>query len=108
MHEYVDVLHRPGQCDITSHVDFEALGKAFEGAGARAHGPVQQGPFLDAMGLDLRAERLSRSASRRQVRGLEAAVKRLASREEMGELFKVMAVSGKDSPVPAPFEGLSV
>lgn len=105
-HKHVDVLHQPGMCDITSHVDFEALGNAFEGAGCVTHGPVPQGPFLEAMGLHTRAERLSVNANRRQVRAIEAAVKRLASREEMGELFKVLAVAHKDAAVPAPFEGL--
>jgi NADH dehydrogenase [ubiquinone] 1 alpha subcomplex assembly factor 7 len=105
-HEYVDILHRPGMCDLTSHVDFAALGAACKQAGAKVHGIVPQGPFLDAMGLDLRVERLARSATRRQVRAIESAVKRLASREEMGELFKIMAISAPDNPVPAPFEGL--
>ncbi len=106
-HSYVDIFNRPGLCDITSHVDFAALGTVFENAGAVVHGPVPQGPFLDAMGLDLRVERLIKNATRRQVRAIEAGVKRLASREEMGELFKVMAVSGRNNPTPAPFEGLS-
>ncbi|MGI9482276.1 MAG: class I SAM-dependent methyltransferase [Hyphomicrobiales bacterium] len=106
-HQYAEILHRPGYCDITSHVDFEALGKAFQRSGASVFGPVSQGPFLDAMGLDVRAERLSRDANRRQARAIEAAVTRLASRQEMGELFKVMAVGAPGAPIPAPFEGLS-
>ncbi|MGI9371269.1 MAG: SAM-dependent methyltransferase, partial [Hyphomicrobiales bacterium] len=105
-HKYADVLHQPGLCDITSHVDFEALGTAFTAAGCATHGPVPQGPFLEAMGLHTRAERLCVSANRRQVRAIEAAVKRLASREEMGELFKVLAVAHQGAAVPAPFEGL--
>ena len=106
-HGYVDVLHRPGQCDVTSHVDFESLARAFEAGGAKTHGPVPQGPFLHAMGLEVRAQKLKEKAMSRQRRLIDSAVERLAGREEMGGLFKVLAISHADCPMPAPFEGLS-
>ncbi len=106
-HGYVDVLHRPGHCDVTSHVDFESLARAFEIGGAKTYGPVPQGPFLHAMGLEVRAEKLREKAMSRQKRLIDSAVERLAGREQMGELFKVMALTHPDCPMPAPFEGLS-
>ncbi len=106
-HGYVDVLHRPGQCDVTSHVDFESLGRAFEAGGAKAYGPVPQGPFLHAMGLEVRAEKLKEKAMSRQKRLIDNAVERLAGRDEMGALFKVLAITHADCATPAPFEGLS-
>ena len=106
-HGYVDVLHQPGQCDVTSHVDFESLGAALEAGGVKTYGPVPQGPFLHAMGLEVRAEKLKEKAMRRQKRLIDSAVERLASREQMGELFKVLAITHPDCPMPAPFEGLS-
>lgn len=106
-HGYVDILERPGHCDVTSHVDFETLGKAFETGGSKTYGPVPQGPFLHAMGLEIRGEKLRKKAKRRQVHLIDSAVERLAARNQMGELFKVMAVTHPDSPMPAPFEGLT-
>lgn len=106
-HGYVDVLHQPGQCDVTSHVDFESLARAFETGGAKAYGPVPQGPFLHAMGLEVRAQKLKEKAMSRQKRLIDSAVERLAGREQMGALFKVLAITHPDSPMPAPFEGLT-
>jgi len=106
-HGFVDVLHQPGHCDVTSHVDFESLARAFETGGAKTHGPVPQGPFLHAMGLEVRAEKLKEKAMSRQKRLIDSAVERLAGREQMGELFKVLAITHPDCPMPAPFEGLS-
>ncbi|MEM7428435.1 MAG: SAM-dependent methyltransferase [Pseudomonadota bacterium] len=106
-HGYVDILERPGQCDVTSHVDFEALAAEIEAGGAKTHGPVPQGPFLLSMGLQIRAEKLREKAMRRQARHIDSAVERLAAREQMGELFKVLAVTHPDYPTPAPFEGLT-
>ena len=106
-HGYVDVLHRPGQCDVTSHVDFESLARAFQAGGAKTYGPVPQGPFLHAVGLEVRAQKLKEKAMSRQKRLIDSAVERLAGRAQMGALFKLLAVTHPDCPMPAPFEGLS-
>lgn len=105
-HGYVDVLQRPGHCDVTSHVDFESLAAGFAAGGAKTYGPVPQGPFLHAMGLEVRAEKLREKAMKRQKQLIDSAVERLAGREQMGELFKVLAITHPDCPTPAPFEGL--
>ncbi|MEM8687480.1 MAG: SAM-dependent methyltransferase [Pseudomonadota bacterium] len=106
-HGYVDVLHRPGHCDVTSHVDFESLARRIEAGGSKTYGPVPQGPFLHAMGLEVRAEKLKEKAMSRQKRLIDSAVERLAGRDQMGALFKVLALTHPDCPIPAPFEGLS-
>ena len=106
-HGYVDVLHRPGHCDVTSHVDFDRLAESIEAGGAKTYGPVPQGPFLHAMGLEVRAQKLKEKAMSRQKRLIDSAVERLAGRDQMGALFKVLALTHADCPMPAPFEGLS-
>ena len=45
-HAFQDVLDSPGESDLTSHVDFEALGAALRDGGANVHGPLAQGAFL--------------------------------------------------------------
>ena len=86
------VLEDPGSADLTAHVDFAALAGAAEVAGARALGPVTQGVFLQRLGLAARAEALSRRATPAQARDVEAARRRLSDADQMGDLFKVLAV----------------
>ena len=72
-------------------------------AGAAVYGPVPQGPFLRAMGIDLRIARLLERATPDQRRELRAALFRLTDGGAMGELFKVLALAGPDAPPPPGF-----
>ncbi len=98
-HAFADVLEAPGESDLTAHVDFSALSRAARRAGATVAGPVTQGAFLLALGLLERAGRLGMNRSEDEREAIVAAVERLAGPAEMGELFKVMAVT---SGVPVP------
>ena len=53
-HQMVDPLASPGASDLSSQVDFRALAEAAHGAGAKVYGPVPQGPFLRALGIEVR------------------------------------------------------
>jgi SAM-dependent MidA family methyltransferase len=102
-HEYAAVLANPGEQDLTSHVDFEALADAAADAGALVTSTVTQGHWLNQLGIGARAAALtSKNAGRAEE--LAAAVHRLTARAEMGELFKVMALHGPSWPQPAGFE----
>jgi len=92
-HRFTPPLDVPGVADLTTHVDFAALGRAATAEGAGLHGPVDQRDFLFALGLRERAERLGRDASQTQRDAITAAVTRLTdpARRRMGRLFKVMA-----------------
>ncbi|MGE3832856.1 MAG: class I SAM-dependent methyltransferase [Parvibaculaceae bacterium] len=94
-HEFTGLLDAAGEADITAHVDFEALGSAFRQEGARVHGPITQGEFLKSLGVELRASRLGDEA--------RLAAERLADEGQMGNLFKVMAVTSPGLPAPYPF-----
>ncbi|MEM8752342.1 MAG: SAM-dependent methyltransferase, partial [Pseudomonadota bacterium] len=50
-HAYADPLERPGEADLTAHVDFSALARAARMGGAAAAGPVEQGALLAALGI---------------------------------------------------------
>jgi len=102
-HQFTDVLAQPGEADITSHVDFEALTSAVTADGAKSYGPVTQGDFLIKMGLKEREEMLRARADARQRIRLSKGAQRLVSGNEMGQLFKVLAVTHPDMPKPAPF-----
>jgi NADH dehydrogenase [ubiquinone] 1 alpha subcomplex assembly factor 7 len=97
------VLDEPGDADLTAHVDFAALREAAEAAGARVLGPVAQRDFLLALGLEARREALLRRASPRQAAAIESGCRRLIDPEEMGSLFKVMALVDPNLPPLAGF-----
>jgi SAM-dependent MidA family methyltransferase len=98
-HHFVDPLETPGECDLTAHVDFAALARQAENAGARVHGPVAQAQLLLALGIGERAESLKRNSSPMQAQEIEDAFVRLTDRTNptsMGELFKIMAITPTD------------
>ncbi len=99
-HQPVDIFHRPGDCDLTAHVDFAALAAAARAAGAATAGPVGQGAFLEALGIRVRAAMLARRAGARQRKDIHAAVRRLIAPDMMGELFKVLAVVARPGGTP--------
>ncbi len=103
-HQFADPLAEPGGTDLTAHVDFAALGRAARAGGGTVHGPVGQGRFLRALGIEVRAERLAAGADPETARGIEAAMRRLVAPEEMGALFKVMALTSLDAGIPPGFE----
>jgi SAM-dependent MidA family methyltransferase len=92
-HAPVDPLARPGEADLTALVNFEALARAAERGGAVPHGPVEQGDFLLRLGLAERAGRLGADKDRAMRDGIAADVQRLVGAEEMGSLFKVLAIT---------------
>lgn len=103
-HQFVDAFEHPGEADLTAHVDFKALALAAKAAGIQANGPIEQGTFLRALGISERAETLKVKATPDQARDIDVAERRLTSREEMGSLFKVLALTPIGAPRPAGFE----
>jgi SAM-dependent MidA family methyltransferase len=101
-HAFADPWKAPGEQDLTAHVDFEALGAAARAEGVRVHGPVGQGAFLQALGIDARAVTLSRAAPAR-AEEIEAARARLTAADAMGDLFRVLALVAPGWPEPAGF-----
>ena len=96
-HAYCSVLDSPGEVDLTTHVNFGDVGAFAMQENMTVHGPVSQGAFLKALGIELRAEHLSRHATAQQRLDIQSAVKRLCGEDtkegEMGQLFKVIAFS---------------
>ena len=95
-HRRHEVLEEPGAADLTAHVDFAALIEAATSAGARAHGPVSQGAFLKALGIETRAAALAGKAEPAQRLAIRAALDRLTSQAGMGEHFKALALTQPD------------
>ena len=103
-HRRHDALHDPGSADLTAHVDFSSLAATARQAGARVFGPIPQGRFLEALGIEARAARLRQNASADQAADIDAALRRLTGVHGMGELFKALAIAHPALDTPPGFE----
>ncbi len=101
-HAKEDVLAHPGEADLTAHVDFAALAEHARGAGLHVSGPLAQGAFLKALGIDQRAEALAR-ANPDQADKIARGHARLTHHDQMGALFKALCLSSPGLPEPAGF-----
>jgi SAM-dependent MidA family methyltransferase len=102
-HAFAPVLDNPGGQDLTAHVDFEAVARAAADAGAIVTPVVTQGEWLRRLGIADRAEALSRANPDRS-HDIASAVQRLTASDQMGELFKLLALHSPDWPMLAGFQ----
>ncbi len=74
-HQLVSPFASPGQVDISADVDFMALVEAALGASdnVEVHGPVEQGVFLEQLGIKERAEMLIQGLEKKKGKATEAA-----------------------------------
>lgn len=87
-----DPLDAVGDKDITAHVDFTAVALAAQDAGMNVLGYTTQAHFLFNCGI---TDDLQAAHTAGDIRALAMAQK-LITEHEMGELFKVLAVSSGD------------
>jgi len=100
-HRYADPFGDPGEADLTTQVSFGELAVRATREGAAVHGPIAQGEFLRRLGIEARAARLKESATPPQAADIDAALARLTAPDQMGELFKVLAIADpKLGPLP--------
>lgn len=88
-HKFVDPFEAPGTADLTAHVDFEAIAKASPCGHSRL---TPQGVFLERLGITARAQGLAQRMEGDKLDAHIAAHRRLTHPDEMGNLFKVMAL----------------
>jgi SAM-dependent MidA family methyltransferase len=100
-HAFADPLAEPGEADLTAHVDFEALAQA--AAPCTATGPVPQGVLLERLGITARAQALARRMTGAALTAHIGAHRRLTHPEEMGKLFKALALHPRRAPPPPGF-----
>ncbi len=99
-HSPVPILERSGEVDLTSHVDFAALGRQI---GDCAGHLTTQGQFLKSIGIDARADALGQGKSASEQEETARAVQRLTGETAMGTLFKAMALTRNGRPTPPGF-----
>ncbi|KAH0542835.1 hypothetical protein FGG08_002789 [Glutinoglossum americanum] len=109
-HKTVSPFSYPGLVDLSADVDFTALAEAALSASStvEVHGPIEQGSFLQAMGIRERAEQLLMGVQKgddEKKERLEGGWRRLVERGVggMGKVYKAMAIvplsGGKKRPV---------
>ena len=103
MHERTNPLLNPGQVDLTAHVDFGAIARSAR-KNARVSPVTPQGVFLERLGIAARAKVLAESLSGTELELHISALQRLTHPEQMGNLFKVMAIAPRSTK---EFPGLS-
>ena len=94
-HRFDNPLTAPGLADLSAHVDFEALAAAASSFGTHVHGPVDQGSFLLALGIEKRAANLKIKADPEKAAAIDIALERLTAPNKtgMGAMFKVLGLS---------------
>jgi NADH dehydrogenase [ubiquinone] 1 alpha subcomplex assembly factor 7 len=100
-HKMEDILASPGEADLTAHVDFETLALAAPCAHSKLTG---QGVFLERLGITARAQCLATKLSSPALESHIAAHRRLTHPDEMGSLFKTLALYPDAGPPPPGFE----
>ena len=98
------ILEAPGCADLSAHVDFAAFAAAARTAGAATYGPLPQGRFLAALGAEARLAALAAGAAPHAQAGLKSGARRLLDPQQMGTLFKALALTSPGLPVPAGFD----
>jgi SAM-dependent MidA family methyltransferase len=97
-HRPADPLAAPGTADLTAHVDFEAIATA--AAPARHSRLTPQGVFLERLGITQRAQKLAEGLQGEALDSHIAAHRRLTHPEEMGTLFKTLALYPEGAAPP--------
>ncbi|MCG9917278.1 MAG: SAM-dependent methyltransferase [Phenylobacterium sp.] len=99
-HRKVDPLAFPGEADLTVHADFKAVARAAEAEGAQARPLLTQAQFLQRLGIETRASRLAQARPDLADK-IGRQFDRLTAHDQMGTLFKVLALHGPGFTPPA-------
>jgi len=102
-HRKVDPLENCGASDLTAHVNFGALIKAAN-AFTQTSAMIPQGVLLERLGMTARAQSLAAKLQGTALENHITAHRRLTHPDEMGQLFKALAITRKGARQPAGFD----
>lgn len=91
-HSHEQPLFLLGLQDVTAHVDFTAVAESASDAGLSVSGYTNQASFLSGCGILTLAEQAAESSQEKQFK-IAQQIRTLIMPEEMGELFKVIALT---------------
>ena len=99
-HKTIGVFDAPGTSDLTAHVDFEVIAKFSTCAVSPM---IPQGLFLERLGITERANVLAEYLRDETLELHISAHRRLTHPDEMGTLFKTMALYPSGQSIPIGF-----
>jgi NADH dehydrogenase [ubiquinone] 1 alpha subcomplex assembly factor 7 len=102
-HKKVDPLHDCGTSDLTAHVNFHSLSEAAKPF-AQVSGLTPQGILLERLGITARAQTLATQLHDKALENHVTAHRRLTHPNEMGQLFKAIAITPNGASHPAGFD----
>lgn len=102
-HQKVDPLVNCGAADLTAHVNFKSLSAAAEPF-AQVSAMTPQGILLEQLGITARAQALADHLRGDALENHITAHRRLTHPDEMGHLFKALAITPKGAAHPPGFD----
>jgi SAM-dependent MidA family methyltransferase len=102
-HQKIDPLMECGTCDLTAHVNFRSLAQAAEPF-AQASELTPQGVLLERLGITARAQSLAKKLQGTALENHITAHRRLTHPDEMGQLFKALAITPNGAALPPGFD----
>ena len=103
-HKFCNILKNIGNSDITHNINFNLFKKIINQTAELKNCLTYQKNFLINMGIQQRAELISKKQSFLKKADIYYRLKRLIDKNQMGELFKVMLVKNKTNKFKLGFE----
>lgn len=91
-HAKLDPLAAPGRSDLTARVDFAAFSSQCQARGLTVQGPIAQASLLESWGLAELVQQARAQLPPEHAARLERGAERLTRPDQMGELFKALAI----------------
>lgn len=103
-HNFVSPFYKPGEVDLSIDVDFTNLKNLAENV-VGIEGPINQGDWLHNIGIGYRIDQLLKQNSNNEATQdkIYGAYKRLTDEDQMGKIYKFMALLPKGSQKPIGF-----
>ena len=92
-HESKNILEKPGQSDLSSHVNFRLLKEIARKKNLYVSTVTEQQKFLLELGIMERLKSLTKNVSSAIAEKISLEVERLLDKDKMGTLFKVIAIT---------------
>ena len=102
-HKNVDLLINFGEADITYNINFKIIEKILKNLNLKISGKTNQKKFLINLGILKRAEIISNNLTFSKKADIYYRIKRLIDKDSMGELFKVLLATNKNTKFKTGF-----
>ncbi len=103
-HKYSNILENIGNSDITHNISFNFFKKIIKKIGGLSEITTNQKKFLTKIGIQERAEIISKNLSFSKKVNLFYRLKRLIDEKQMGDHFKVMFIKNKNDKFNLGFQ----